>query len=141
MSSHTRTTIRVMDRVWQKVIPIGETAAELFYGKLFEIDPSLRPLFKGDMKEQGRKLMSMLNTAVVSLSNLDRLLPLVQELGRRHSKYGVKHKDYETVGGALIWTLGEGLGPAFTAEVKQAWVATYTVLATTMQNAAAGEPS
>jgi hemoglobin-like flavoprotein len=128
--------ISVVTSTWQKVIPIRETAAALFYGKLFEIDPSLRSLFKGDMQEQGRKLMSMLNTAVVSLSNLDRLLPLVQELGRRHSKYGVQHKDYEAVAAALIWTLNEGLGPAFTDEVKQAWVATYTVLATTMKNAA-----
>ena len=131
--------ISVVTSTWQQVIPIRETAAALFYGKLFEMDPSLRPLFKGDMQEQGRKLMSMLNTAVVSLSNLDRLLPVVQELGRRHSKYGVQHKHYETVAAALIWTLNQGLGPAFTDEVKQAWVATYTVLATTMKNAAADE--
>ena len=128
--------ISLVTCTWQKVIPIRETAAALFYAKLFEIDPSLKPLFKGDMKEQGKKLMSMLNTAVVSLSSLDRLLPVVQELGRRHAKYGIKHKDYETVASALIWTLGEGLGPAFTDEIKQAWVATYTVLATTMKNAA-----
>jgi hemoglobin-like flavoprotein len=129
--------ISLVTSTWQNVIPIRETAAGLFYGKLFELDPSLQTLFKGDMKEQGRKLMSMLNTAVVSLSSLERLLPVVQELGRRHAKYGIRHKDYDTVAGALLWTLAEGLGPAFTDEAKQAWIATYTVLATTMKNAAA----
>jgi hemoglobin-like flavoprotein len=129
--------ISLVTSTWQKVMPISDTAAGLFYGKLFELDPSLKPLFKGDMKEQGRKLMSMINAAVVSLNRLDKIVPAVQDLGRRHAKYGVKQKDYETVAGALLWTLGEGLGPAFTDEAKQAWVATYTVLATTMKNAAA----
>jgi hemoglobin-like flavoprotein len=133
--------ISLVTSSWQKVAPISETAAGLFYGKLFEMDPALKPLFKGDMKEQGKKLMSMINAAVLSLDRLDKVVPAVQDLGRRHAKYGVRQKDYETVAGALVWTLGEGLGPAFTDEVKQAWVATYTVLATTMQNAAAGEPS
>src|SRR5260370_463527 len=89
--------ISLVTSTWQKVMPISETAAGLFYGKLFELDPSLKPLFKGDMKEQGRKLMSMINAAVVSLNRLDKIVPAVQDLGRRHAKYGVKQKDYETV--------------------------------------------
>lgn len=121
-----------------KVAPISEKAAELFYGKLFEMDPSLRPLFKGDMVEQGQKLMTMLAVAVNGLTRLEELVPLVRQLGMRHADYGVTDADYDTVAGALLWTLEQGLGPAFTAETKDAWVAVYTVLATTMKEAAAG---
>jgi hemoglobin-like flavoprotein len=129
--------ISLVTASWQKVMPISDTAAELFYGKLFEMDPALKPLFKGDMKAQGKKLMTMITTAVMSLDKLDRIVPAVQDLGRQHGKYGVKDKDYDTVAGALLWTLGQGLGAGFTDEVKQAWVATYTVLAATMKEAAA----
>ena len=122
---------------WEKVKPISEQAAELFYGKLFELDPSLKSLFSGDMKEQGRKLMAMINTAVNGLKNLDAIVPAVQDLGRRHVGYGVKDEHYDTVAAALLWTLEQGLGDAFTAEVKQAWTDTYVLLATTMKDAAA----
>jgi hemoglobin-like flavoprotein len=122
---------------WAKVEPIADKAAELFYGKLFELDPALKPLFKGDMEEQGKKLMRMISTAVNGLDRLETIVPAVQDLGRRHVAYGVKDKDYDTVAAALIWTLGQGLGDAFTDELKDAWVETYTVLATTMKDAAA----
>ncbi len=120
---------------WQKVVPIKDTAAELFYNKLFTLDPAVKTLFKGDMKEQGRKLMAMIATAVNALDKLDTIVPAVQDLGRRHGGYGVKPAHYDTVAAALLWTLGQGLGDAFTDEVKQAWVEAYTILATTMQNA------
>lgn len=119
---------------WEKVLPIQDTAAELFYGKLFELDSGLKPLFKGEMKEQGRKLMMMINTAVRGLDNLAALVPAVQNLGKRHVGYGVKTEDYGTVGIALLWTLEQGLGTAFTPEVKAAWTEVYTVLASTMQS-------
>jgi len=122
---------------WGKVIPVSDTAAQLFYGKLFELDPSLRELFKGDMAEQGKKLMTMINTAVNGLKRLESIVPAVQDLGRRHVDYGVKDEDYDTVGAALIWTLSQGLGDDFTDEVKDAWVTVYGILATTMKNAAA----
>lgn len=122
---------------WEKVVPISEKAAELFYGKLFELNPGLKSLFKGDMTEQGRKLMAILNTAVNSLDKLDSIVPAIQDMGRRHVGYGVKDEDYDTVGEALIWTLGQGLGDAFTPEVKEAWVLTYMVVADTMKSAAA----
>lgn len=122
---------------WELAKPIAEKAAELFYGKLFELDPELKPLFKGDMKEQGAKLMKMINTAVNSLDRLGEIVPAVQDLGRRHIKYGIKDADYDVVGEALIWTLDAGLGDAFTEEVKAAWLETYTILATTMKGAAA----
>lgn len=129
--------VQLIQGSWQKVIPIKEQAAELFYGKLFQLAPALRPLFKGDMKEQGRKLMTMLNTVVVQLERLDTLLPAVQDLGKRHAGYGVKPEHYAAVGSALLWTLDAGLGDAFTGEVREAWAAAYGVLAGVMSDAAA----
>ena len=129
--------IELVKSSWEKVFPIADKAAELFYGKLFELNPELKTLFKGDMSEQGRKLMAILNTAVNSLDKLDSIVPAVQDMGRRHADYGVKNEDYDTVGEALIWTLGQGLGDGFTGEVKEAWVATYTLVATTMKTAVA----
>ena len=122
---------------WAKVVPIADKAAELFYGKLFELDPDLKPLFKGSMEEQGKKLMKMINTAVNGLDRLDEIVPAVQQLGARHVGYGVKDADYDTVGAALLWTLEAGLGDAFTEDTKAAWTAVYGVLADTMKAAAA----
>lgn len=102
-----------------------------FYGRLFELDPSLRPMFKGDLTEQGRKLMQVITFAVRSLKNLDAIVPAVEALGIRHVAYGVKAEHYDTVGAALLWTLGQGLGDAFTPEVKDAWPAVYGLLAQT----------
>jgi hemoglobin-like flavoprotein len=119
------------------VLPIADTAAALFYQRLFELDPSLRPMFRGDIQEQGRKLMTMLKIVVNGLTRLDQLVPAVQELGQRHARYGVRDEHYDTVAAALLWTLGQGLGVAFTPEVEQAWVAAYTLLAGTMKAAAA----
>lgn len=128
--------IHLVKSSFQKVLPISETAADLFYGKLFELDPSLRALFKGDMKEQGRKLMDMLNVLVQGLDKIQTILGAVQKLGKSHVAYGVQNKHYETVGTALLWTLEQGLGKDFTAETKQAWVETYKLVAGAMQDAA-----
>ena len=128
--------IEFVKETWEKVRPISEQAAELFYGRLFELDPSLKPLFKGDMKDQGKKLMSTIGLAVASLDRLDEILPVVQDLGRKHAnQYKVPDSSYDTVGEALLWTLGKGLGEAFTEDVKQAWTITYTTLADAMKNA------
>jgi hemoglobin-like flavoprotein len=121
---------------FEQVLPIADVAAELFYGRLFELDPSLRPLFRGDMKVQGRALMSMIKVAVAGLDNLERIVPAVQSLGKRHATYGVTDGHYNTVAAALLWTLEQGLGETFTPEVKAAWVEVYTILATTMKEAA-----
>lgn len=118
------------------VVPIADQAAAIFYGRLFEIAPYFRPLFKGDMQEQGKKLMQMIGVAVANLDNLEAVVPAVQKLGQRHVGYGVQAADYDIVGAALLWTLEQGLGEAFTTEVKQAWTNVYTVLANTMQQAA-----
>ena len=118
------------------VVPIADDAAVLFYRRLFELDPSLERMFRGDMTEQRRKLIQMLTAAVKGLDRLDKLVPVVEDLGRRHAGYGVADAHYDTVGAALLWTLEKGLGNAFTAEVKDAWVTVYGLLAGTMKNAA-----
>lgn len=122
---------------WARVAPIREAAAELFYNKLFELDPAVKPMFKGDMKEQGRKLMSMLSSVIGGLTRLEAMMPAIQDLGRRHAAYGVEDAHYATVGAALLWTLEQGLGEGFTPEVRQAWATAYGVLTRTMTDAAA----
>ena len=121
---------------WQQVLPIQDTAAQLFYGQLFELDPSLRSLFKGDMAEQGRKLMTMINMVVISLDKLGPILETIEGMGRRHVAYGVTEAHYDTVGSALLWTLGKGLGEQFTQPVEAAWTDAYTTLASAMKQAA-----
>jgi hemoglobin-like flavoprotein len=118
------------------ITPIADDAAVLFYQRLFELDPSLKSLFRSDMTDQRKKLMQMLTAAVKGLDRLDQLVPVVQELGKRHVVYGVADRHYDTVGEALLWTLEMGLGRAFTPEVKEAWTAVYGLLATTMREAA-----
>ena len=112
-----------------------EIVAHLFYTRLFQLDADLRPLFKGDMKRQGQLLMQMIGTAVRSLDRVEDIVPAVQALGVRHARYGVKDADYATVGSALLWTLDQGLGPNFTPDTREAWTATYTLLATVMRGA------
>ena len=129
--------IRLVQESFRQVAPIAEAAAELFYARLFELDPGLRPLFRGDMTEQGRKLMQMLGVAVKGLERPEQLLPAVRALGARHVAYGVGERDYDTVGEALLWTLGRGLGEAFTPEVEAAWAEVYATLADAMQGGAA----
>jgi hemoglobin-like flavoprotein/uncharacterized protein YukE len=136
----TAEQVRLVQSTFEKVAPIAETAAELFYKRLFELDPSLKSLFKGDMKEQGRKLMAMIATAVKGLNNVEKLVPAVQALGVRHAGYGVLDPHYDTVAQALLWTLEQGLGDAFTPEVKNAWATVYGVLAKTMKDAAKTAP-
>lgn len=133
----TNTQKQLVQGTFGQVAPIADTAAKLFYDRLFDLDPSLRPLFKSDMDEQGRKLMQMIGAAVNGLDDMEALLPTVQDLGRRHANYGVLDSHYETVGEALLWTLGQGLGEKFTPEVEEAWAETYSVLATVMKEAAA----
>lgn len=124
--------IELVQSTWDAVKPDADTVAELFYQRLFELDPSLKPLFKGDMKEQGKKLMATLNLAVASLTKLEEILPAVQALGRRHVEYGVPDESYQTVGQAMLDTLAKGLGEAFTDDVKEAWTQTYVTLSTVM---------
>src|SRR6476659_10183990 len=129
--------IEIVQSSFTKLAPIAEAAAGLFYSRLFELDPDLKPLFKGDMKRQGMMLMSMIATAVRGLSNTEALVPMVRNLGRRHVGYGVKDSHYATVGQALIETLEKGLGSDFNAEMREAWVAAYSLLSSVMKAGAA----
>lgn len=133
--------VKLVQDSFAKVVPIADQAAEIFYGKLFELDPSLKSLFSGDMVQQGKKLMNMIGTAVSGLTDLGKIVPAVQDLGRRHTGYGVTDQMYDTVGTALLYTLETGLGDAFTSQVKGAWTEVYTVLSTTMKDAAAEVPA
>ena len=127
----------LVKKTWVMVVPIADTAAELFYGRLFELGPEYKAMFKNDMTEQGKKLMKMLNIAVESLDDLESLVPTLKKMGADHAGYGVKARDYNSVGAALLWTLEKGLGDAFTDEVKNAWGAVYEVLASVMKEGAA----
>jgi len=133
--------IALVQESFRKVLPISETAATIFYARLFELDPSLRKLFTGDMKRQGMMLMSMIASAVRGLSDANALIPVLTALGRRHGGYGVVDAHYTTVAEALLWTLEQGLGEDFTLETREAWVAAYTMMATVMQQGAREMPS
>jgi hemoglobin-like flavoprotein len=126
---------RLVQETFATIAPIADDAASLFYRRLFDIDPSLQRMFRGDMAEQRKRLMQMIAVAVKGLDRLEQLVPAVQDLGRRHAGYGVEDRHYDTVGKALLWTLEKGLGSAFTPEAKDAWAAVYGILATTMKEA------
>jgi hemoglobin-like flavoprotein len=121
---------------WNDVLAVSETAAQLFYLRLFALDASLRKMFKGEMREQGRKLIAMMSVAVNGLARIETLVPVIEALGRRHAGYGVTDEHYATVAAALLWALEQGLGGRFTPEVKDAWTTAYGMLAKTMQDAA-----
>ena len=129
--------IQLVQSSFARVEPIADTAATLFYTRLFELDPSLRLMFKGNIVEQGEKLMTTLKVVVVGLTRLESLVPAVQALGRRHAGYGVNDEHYDTVAEALLWTLQQGLGEYFTPDVAAAWCTAYGILADVMKAAAA----
>lgn len=132
----TLTQKTLVQDTFATVAPIADDVAALFYRRLFELDPSLQQMFRGNMAEQRKKLMQMLTAAVRGLDHLDQLVPAVQGLGRRHANYGVNDAHYATVGAALLWTLQKALGTAFTPEARDSWATVYAVLATTMKKAA-----
>jgi hemoglobin-like flavoprotein len=133
----TPTEIELIRASWAAVEPIADTAAGLFYGRLFELDPAIERLFRrSDMAGQRKILMQTLTVVVKSLDKLDQIVPAVQALGRRHAGYGVRESHYATVGAALLWTLEQGLGDGFTADVRSAWTTAYGTLATVMIGAA-----
>ncbi len=129
MDSHHKELIRDS---WQKLRPNVERAAELFYTRLFEEDPSLRELFSGEMATQGKRLMTMMGTAVDRLDDLEAMTPMLYELGQRHVNYGVQAHHYETFRDALMWTLQNVLGADFYPEVEEAWTAFFEFLSHAM---------
>ena len=131
----------LVKETWRKVAPMADTAARLFYDRLFEIDATTRSLFKTtNLAEQRRKLIQALTVVVQGLDHLEALAPTIVDMGRRHAQYGVTDGHYDTVGAALLWTLEQGLGPGWTPEVKAAWTVAYALLADVMRGAA-GEPT
>ena len=129
-------SIQLVRESFDLVEPIAPQAAAAFYANLFRIDPSVRPLFRGDMIDQGERLMKMIGVAVAHLDAPDVLLPALQHLGQRHAGYGVRDSHYDSVGIALLKTLREGIGVAFTDDVEAAWIEVYGCVAATMKEAA-----
>ena len=130
--------INAIQESFAKVVPISEQAATLFYGRLFETAPALKPLFRDDMAEQGRKLMVTLGVVVNGLADLESVLPAASALAKRHVYYGVKAADYGPVGAALLWTLEQGLGERWTPQLAVAWTEAYTLLSDFMITEAYG---
>lgn len=124
----TPSQVQAVQDSFAKMVPISDQAAALFYRRLFEIAPEVKPLFRGDMTEQGRKLMTTLAVVVNGLANLESILPAASALARRHVDYGVKAAHYEPVGAALLWTLERGLGADWTPDLAAAWAEAYGVL-------------
>ena len=129
-------TIEIVQSTFAKVAPQAEPTAAAFYAKLFEIAPEVKPLFNGDMSEQGKKLMGTLSVVVNGLSNLEAVLPAAQKLAVQHVDYGVTSAQYGKVGEALLATLADGFGDGWTDEVAGAWTTAYTALAGVMIEAA-----
>lgn len=127
----------LVQKTWIMVEPNADTAAEIFYGRLFEQEPAFKAMFKSDMSKQGKMLMKTISLAVAALDDVEPLVPVLKNLGARHAAYGVKDSDYEVVGSALLWTLKKGLGDNFTPEVKNAWTEVYDVLASVMKEGVA----
>jgi len=133
----TPTQIQLVRDSHAQVLPIAREASALFYANLFEADPALRPLFRGDMQEQGRRLFDMIGAGVSLLDRPAQLLPVLRKLGSMHVGYGVQDAHYETVGRVLVKTLSQGLGEAFTPAVEDAWCAFYAIVSGTMREGAA----
>lgn len=129
--------VDLVQRSWRAVLPVGDTAAEIFYGKLFSLEPSIQSLFRDDMREQGRNLTAMISVAVGSLSRPEKITLAVRQLGKRHAAYGVEPRHYELVEVALLFMLEHVLAGHFTDEVRAAWTSVYRLLASTMQDACA----
>jgi hemoglobin-like flavoprotein len=120
--------VKLVQQSFAQVAPIAGKAAEIFYGRLFDIAPSVKPLFPTDMTEQRGKLMATLAAVVAGLSNLPSVLPVASALAKRHVGYGARPEHFSAVGEALLWTLARGLGPQWTPEVAAAWTAAYATL-------------
>ena len=124
--------VKLVQQSFAQVAPIADKAAEIFYGRLFEIAPAVKPLFHGDLAAQRRKLMAALAAVVAGLSNMPSVLPVASALAKRHVGYGAHPEHYSAVGEALLWTLARGLGPQWTPEVATAWTSAYATLSSFM---------
>src|SRR5246127_1135921 len=128
--------VTLVQQTFALVVPVADKAAETFYGRLFDVAPAVKPLFRGDMTEQRHKLMATLAVVVRGLSDLPSILPAASALAKRHVDYGAKPEHYPVVGSALLWTLEKGLGDGWTSEVASAWREAYGVLSGFMMSEA-----
>ena len=133
MTEQQKTLVR---NSFEKIVPVADATGLTFYTRLFTIAPEVRPMFRGEIAQQSRKLMQVIAIAVKGLDHMSALVATVEELGRKHAQYGVKNEHYAVVGETLLWTLGETLGSDFDAETQAAWTAVYSLLSETMINAA-----
>ena len=136
----TPTQIQLVQSALPFIAAEKEQVARLFYSRLFQLDPALRDLFKGDMVVQGEKLITMLGTLIAALNRPDQIVPVLQALGQRHAGYGVQDSHYATVGSALLWTLERCLTTNFTPEMRDAWIALFFVVSRTMIAGSRVEP-
>jgi hemoglobin-like flavoprotein len=131
----TEKQIKLIEDSWDYIIMNTQEAGELFYGRLFEKNPGLKPLFKSNLQDQARKLIALITFAVNKLNNFSEVVSDIEALGIRHNAYGVEPKHYDMVGEALLWTLEQGLGDKWNDELLQAWSTLYTTLSEVMINA------
>ena len=124
--------VQLVQESFAQVVPIAGVAATLFYDRLFEIAPDVKPLFVGDMEKQKLMLMQTLSVVVIGLAQPENILPAAKSLAVRHKGYGVQPEHFDSVGASLLWTLEKGLGNAYTPEVNDAWVAAYALLSGVM---------
>ena len=125
--------IALLQQSWKMVRPMGDEAMRMFYDRLFEIDGSAVPLFANvDMRRQRQKLLGTIGLAVDNLTDFYSLAPVLEQMGKRHAGYGVRDHHYESVGAALLWTLEQGLGEAWTPELRDAWTDAYLAISSTM---------
>ena len=132
--------VALVQQSFAQVVPIADKAAEMFYDRLFELAPAVRPLFRGDMAEQRQKLMATLAAVVGGLSDLPGVLPAASALAKRHVGYGARPEHYAVVGETLLWTLERGLGSHWTPQLAAAWTAAYAILSGFMIEEAYGRP-
>jgi hemoglobin-like flavoprotein len=128
----TPSQIHLVQTALPFIVAEKEQVARLFYSRLFQLDPALRDLFKDDLTKQGQKVVTMLGTLIAGLNRPEQIVPILSALGQRHAGYGVQDSHYATVGAALLWTLERCLGPTFSADMRDAWIALYFVVSRTM---------
>lgn len=122
---------------FEALLPDTDTLAAMFYRRLFELDPSLRPMFTISIRLQGHKFMEMLHSVLQHLDRLDEIVMTVWQLGKRHGGYGVQEAQYDTVREALLWAIAQQLGERYTLAMEAAWKEVYNLMAATMKQAAA----
>jgi hemoglobin-like flavoprotein len=128
----TPAQVELVQSSFQHVLPIADVAGLLFYERIFTMAPEARALFGDDIALQASRTMAAVKTAVDGLDDVDQIAPFLVRLGARHVRYGVQPEHFDLVGGALLWTLEQGLGDAFTPEVHEAWSAAFGLIARAM---------